>query len=255
MTPEEVSAIKHLGSLVFLNSAVETLNCVLYGIYCLALAIAIYIYYVGNGGIGCAKKKMLCLLLVSFIGVSIVLFIPAAEALVQIEDPLIVSIPGGGIVPSAIVNSELLLEVCSQMSDWVSIIILLTANTVIVWRAWSVWTDNKTVQRILLFSMLANIDSQLSLNIHDTGHALTLDWVAFMMSLSVNIIATSLIAFQAWEHHKSTKYLSMGKKKTKGEGILLILVESGAVYALFQVSFKTRCTWIVWNAEIFSFLP
>ncbi|KAF9064607.1 hypothetical protein BDP27DRAFT_1367096 [Rhodocollybia butyracea] len=82
----------------------------------------------------------------------------------------------------------------------------MVADMVIAWRARGVWIDSKPAKMGLLILMLANI--------------------------AVNMVATGLIAFRAWIHYKAVK--SIGQKKTRAGGILLLLVESGVLYALFQ---------------------
>lgn len=81
-------------------------------------------------------------------------------------------------------------------------------------------------------------------------HSITLDWVATLLNLAVNTVATLLIVYRAWfisifypdvisthsgsrTHHKSVR--SISRKKTQVEALLLLFIESGAVLAVIQV--------------------
>lgn len=79
----------------------------------------------------------------------------------------------------------------------------------------------------------------------------TWDWITTVMSLAVNIIATLLIVYKAWyisvsitnslshyntcrTHHISARAVSPNRK-TQVQAILLLFIESGAIFAVFQV--------------------
>ncbi|KAE9389596.1 hypothetical protein BT96DRAFT_1069344 [Gymnopus androsaceus JB14] len=67
------------------------------------------------------------------------------------------------------------------------------------------------------------------------NNSLTFDWVAVALNLIVNIVATLLIAHRAWTHHQSTCAI-LGSKKTRVEAILLLMVETGALFGTVQAS-------------------
>ncbi|KAF9023862.1 hypothetical protein BDP27DRAFT_1371669 [Rhodocollybia butyracea] len=129
--------------------------------------------------------------------------------------------------------------VYDAIADWLTNIIAIITDAVIVWRAWAMWMDNTKVRWTLLLLMLADIglglaDSIMGSQTHQS-QAIALDWISFILSFFVNIIATCLISLRAWLHHKSVKSISITRKWTQGEKILLLLVESGAIYALFEL--------------------
>jgi len=54
------------------------------------------------------------------------------------------------------------------------------------------------------------------------------------MNLAVNTEATLLIVYRAWTHHKSVQSISRNKK-SQVEAILLLFIESGALFAACQI--------------------
>ncbi|KAF9062270.1 hypothetical protein BDP27DRAFT_1428114 [Rhodocollybia butyracea] len=232
MTPEEVDEISAAGFVFMHNIGLNIiLTSTLLGMYCLAFYISLYIYMKKRNA-GGAKKAMLCVLLCTFI-LMLMFFVSTVGSLFE----HVVSLP------HAIKQSQG--QIYETIISWLSNIIALIADSVIAWRAWAVWMDNKKVKWTLLVLILADIGITLSdgavdesvLDHHLTINAIPLDCDAFVLSLSVNVIATSLIAFRAWMHHKSMTAISISikRKRSKAEAILLLLVESGAIYALLQL--------------------
>ncbi|KIK52501.1 hypothetical protein GYMLUDRAFT_967083 [Collybiopsis luxurians FD-317 M1] len=58
-------------------------------------------------------------------------------------------------------------------------------------------------------------------------------WVSYLISLAVNISATGLIAWIAWNHRRLMAEAGI-RRRTRVQKILLLLIESGAVYCLIQ---------------------
>ncbi|KAF9072050.1 hypothetical protein BDP27DRAFT_1320997 [Rhodocollybia butyracea] len=228
MTPEEVVEFSDFGLVVYLDLIETIVILVLSGIYCLALCIALYIYWQETHAAG-AKKTMICVLLGTFVPM----------LLIVVSSVVIPGIVKYGLVTAA---TQTHIIVYNAITSWSSNIIIGVTDAVIVWRAWAMWMDNRKVRWTLLLLMLADIGVSLADCIADfssnpttQSHAITLDWVNLVLSLSVNMIATCLIAVRVWLHHKSIKSISITRKWTKGERILLLLVESGAIYLLLQL--------------------
>ncbi|KAF9065041.1 hypothetical protein BDP27DRAFT_1450460 [Rhodocollybia butyracea] len=155
---------------------------------------------------------------------------------------LVVSLPGGIMEQRIVADSQSHHTVYIKLSDGLINIILFIADTVMLWRAWAVWMNNKKVKWTLLMLMLADMGVSLADCIADfrtpsqVNRVITLDWVYFLLSLFVNMIATCLIAVRTWRHRKSMRSFSVGRRRTKAGGVLLLLVESGAIFALVQLS-------------------
>ncbi|KAF9061292.1 hypothetical protein BDP27DRAFT_1429106 [Rhodocollybia butyracea] len=240
MTPEEVAAVSRAGLAFFENLGVDILVSTLFGIYFLAYCISLYIYFKKKGNAGNAKKAMICVLHGNFALMVMLIVSFVAVTLEVVKYAQVIS--GGSMKQIAIADSKLSRIVENDISIWSGNVIELIADTVIVWRAWAVWMDNTKVKWTLLLLMLA--DTAVSLadcvavsatDVLTESQSISLDWVAIILSLSVNIVATCLIGFRAWLHHKSMNTISIRRKKTQGERILLLLVESGAIYMLVQL--------------------
>ncbi|KAF9072060.1 hypothetical protein BDP27DRAFT_1401044 [Rhodocollybia butyracea] len=240
MTPEEVMELSHIGVVFFENFVRTIIALLLFGIYFLAFCIGLYIYCHKNSTAGGAKKAMICVLLGTFVLMLLLLVSGVAPVPGLVKYALVVTLPGGIMEQIVAADAQSHSLVYNTITNWLSNMVILITDTVIVWRAWAMWMDNAKVRWTLLLLMLANIgvsladsalDSQTVLN----NLAVTLDWVSIVLSFSVNMIATCLISFRAWLHHRSIKSISIARKWTKGERILLLLVESGGIYALLQL--------------------
>jgi len=100
--------------------------------------------------------------------------------------------------------------------------------------------DSKIVKLLLVFLVVVDIGVTIADCVADTKNVkfftVTLDWVQIIVSLSVNVVATCLIAIRAWMHRRSTRPFRMRTRKTQVEEVLILLVESGAIYALIQIA-------------------
>ncbi|KAF9038258.1 hypothetical protein BDP27DRAFT_788622 [Rhodocollybia butyracea] len=243
MTPEEVAEVKSAGSLFFIDVVSDIFLSTLFGIYCLAYCISLYIYFNTKGNAGNAKKAMICVLLGNFV-LMLILFVSFVAVTPElVKYGLVVILPGGIMEQIVAANSQSQVTILTNLYSWLSNVIPFIADIVIVWRAWALWTNNTKVKWTLLLLTFADIAVSLADSVvHSTvfqrrsnESAISLDWVAVILSLSVNLIATCSIAFQAWLHYKSMNSISSRRRQTRGERILLLLLESGAVYMAVQL--------------------
>ncbi|KAE9400045.1 hypothetical protein BT96DRAFT_975543 [Gymnopus androsaceus JB14] len=114
------------------------------------------------------------------------------------------------------------------------------ADMAIVWRAWALWAENKLITWTLLIILLADIGVNIAdvivnckAELNFNNNAVTSDWISTVLNLAVNIVATLLIAHRAWTHHQSTHGI-LRNKKAQVEAILLLMIESGAVFGVVQ---------------------
>ncbi|KAF9045867.1 hypothetical protein BDP27DRAFT_1409143, partial [Rhodocollybia butyracea] len=206
MTPEEVAEVSSSGLSFSINMASSILLSTLFGIYSLACFISLYIYFKTKSNVGSAKKAMIYVFLGDLSLMLIYFVLSVAATLELVKYGLVVSLPGG--ITEQIVAADLgsQIRVYDNICVWLSNAIPLIADTVIVWRAWAVWMDNTKVKWTLLLLMLADIavcladtalDTTLSSMTLQSGEDINLDWIAVVLSLSVNMIATCSIAFRA----------------------------------------------------------
>ncbi|KAF8907127.1 hypothetical protein CPB85DRAFT_1223662 [Mucidula mucida] len=132
---------------------------------------------------------------------------------------------------------------------------MIVGDSVVIWRAWVLWTGDR-IRKImivpvvlLLVSLVFAIidinclvdDSYESKSTIPSGSR-TCRWaepISWAISLLTNIAATALIAAKAWSReHRQLLRTGIGRSGTrsKGEKILILLVESGFVYCLFWLT-------------------
>ncbi|RDX54309.1 hypothetical protein OH76DRAFT_1082402 [Lentinus brumalis] len=140
---------------------------------------------------------------------------------------------------------------------------VIIGDTIVWWRALVLWPDNRVVRSvcaimILLTTVTGVMDAKDACKvveevIHDFTHpapgsssavvyvsgSTTGIWfggdvwgyIALLFSLSTNIVATTLIAYRAWEHRRIImSYLKGSSPRTQVERTLALLVESGLLY-------------------------
>ncbi|KAF9065368.1 hypothetical protein BDP27DRAFT_1450261 [Rhodocollybia butyracea] len=243
MTPDEVAETLIVEDILLQDLAEIIITSTLFGVYCLVSCISLYIYFTerkSTTGPGGPKKAMTCVLLGTFVLMLVLFVLNMASVPLLVEYNLVEALPGGIMGQIVAAESQSHHSICIKITNGLMNVILLIADTVIVWRAWAVWMNNKKVKWTLLMVMFADISVSLADFIADSrvpsrvNSAITLDWVYIVLSLFINMIATCLIAFRTWRHHNSVKSFSIGRRRTRAEGVLLLLLESGAIYALLQ---------------------
>ncbi|KAF9070247.1 hypothetical protein BDP27DRAFT_1420129 [Rhodocollybia butyracea] len=244
MDLQEAQEIAFVGLALFQNCVRTILFCAFYGIYCLLFITGLYISS-WKRITGWSKNTMLCLLVATFLIVTLYSSANLAINMVFLQDEVISPAPEGATVGQAVQEavSQPLLEVGAQISNWTSSLIILIGDIIIIWRAWAVWMHNVIVKYFLAFSLLiiigvnladTSVDSEQSLIV--AGRSLSFDWVFTALSLSMNVALTSLIAYQTWRYSRSMNVTSaLGLRNTHVGRILFLLVESGAIFAIFQV--------------------
>ncbi|KAE9390830.1 hypothetical protein BT96DRAFT_980111 [Gymnopus androsaceus JB14] len=185
---------------------------------------------------------MCCLLSGTFVLVTVAFIGNLTENFVLVKYSLRVSLPGGIFAQAEAADSQPLFQIWEQIINWSGNIEQFIADLIIAWRAWALWPNNKTVQWTLISLVLADIGVTIADSVVDTrkelsgaNQSVTLDWVISVLSLLVNVVGTSLIAYRAWMYHRSINVVSIRRKKTRMEAILLILVESGGIFGILQV--------------------
>ncbi|KAF9065391.1 hypothetical protein BDP27DRAFT_1424845 [Rhodocollybia butyracea] len=133
------------------------------------------------------------------------------------------------------------------MQPWPPTIILMISDFVVTWRAWILFSHHKSWRWLLFLIMLANTAINLVdciLNVYNLsssdingpnlfGTTTTLDWISVILSLAVNALATILIIWKAWNHHRFLAGSSI-QQRTYVQKILLLLIESGAIFCMIQ---------------------
>ncbi|KAJ3770907.1 hypothetical protein FB446DRAFT_846680 [Lentinula raphanica] len=147
-------------------------------------------------------------------------------------------------------------------ASWIPTIIASGGDCIVVWRAWTLFQQEKFLRFTLMTLMIANIGinvtdcilSDIKLQVEIAQRLTTLDWLSSSLSLAVNLYATILIALKAWyaypcpnrwvytsnscRHHYRFMKNALMHEKTRAQHILLLLVESGAMYCAIQTVYE-----------------
>ncbi|KAF9060123.1 hypothetical protein BDP27DRAFT_1334855 [Rhodocollybia butyracea] len=241
MSPDEEKLINQVGVGLYINVIMGISTCILQGIYCLTLGIGVHVY--------CTKGSSNLKILLGFLLAGTFIMATGSwlsQTMVQlgeVKEALVIPLPGGIMSQIAAANAAPLVSVCIWLQSCYLGGGLIIADIFVVWRAWAVWADKKIVKWILLITMVANTALMLADTVENvelgtsstSNDSITLDWASLLLSFSLNILATCLIAYRGWTHRRAMQSISGQKNKTVAEEIILLLVESGAIYALLQL--------------------
>ncbi|PIL28294.1 hypothetical protein GSI_09582 [Ganoderma sinense ZZ0214-1] len=127
----------------------------------------------------------------------------------------------------------------------------ILGDAIVWWRACVIWRTKAVycIGPVLVACTLGLPQFFLSALVSTTGLALLEVYNPFLevfaiFSLATNVLATSLIAYKAWEHRRFVKkYFSQAGTKSQVLKTLALLVESGSVYCalmIFIIVYYTR---------------
>ncbi|KAJ7588600.1 hypothetical protein C8J56DRAFT_889370 [Mycena floridula] len=120
---------------------------------------------------------------------------------------------------------------------------------IVVWRAWAVWSDQRSVIILPALTLLATFATFLTECVMQTiasadmtivsGTIGALETAGSALSIATNLIAVVLIAFKAYliwfsQHWKFMKD-TVGVGTSAAGKVLMFLTESGIVYVIFQI--------------------
>ncbi|KAI4519697.1 hypothetical protein K525DRAFT_271504 [Schizophyllum commune Loenen D] len=119
----------------------------------------------------------------------------------------------------------------------------LISDGVVVWRAWTLWIDNRSAQGVLLTCMCGStigttVECVWSLQSTRRGQteSATQTLMLTVPLLATNIVSTALVAIRVWLYRRDIKAsLSPYIRPTSVEKVLLLLLESGSFYCLIWV--------------------
>ncbi|KAI0045583.1 hypothetical protein FA95DRAFT_116964 [Auriscalpium vulgare] len=134
-------------------------------------------------------------------------------------------------------------------------------DAIVVWRVWVIWIHRWRIvagHLFLLFCTSAVVLAQLALIVAtalscvrgdpqaacigtDRGKLwdflpVQLYYASLVLTLLTNGVATALIAYRAWIHHRSSQAVHIRIGRDRALAVLLLLVESGALYCTFWLS-------------------
>ncbi|KAJ7579403.1 hypothetical protein C8J56DRAFT_1109723 [Mycena floridula] len=234
MTPDEVALLQHVGRVYVENFAAVVALSIGYGVYALMLSLALYHLLVKRNKTW--ATWVLCTML-AFIFLMVTTYVCLFTA------------NSFKLVTGAIIeNPELELSERVEIADanifqinvaqvWFggtgSSLVFMFGDGIIVWRAWAVWTERRTVIILPAMTLLATFAIFVTWSAIETkvlvsptnvidGRIGALLIAGSAMSIVTNGIAVILIA-------------NIGQGKSAAGKVLMFLTESGIVYIIFQI--------------------
>ncbi|KAJ7592329.1 hypothetical protein C8J56DRAFT_887031 [Mycena floridula] len=189
---------------------------VLYGIYSALAIIVLYKIWTNKARLA-ARHILIAATISMFVANTIQISLDLAFYLSQLPtlgfDPPNVEIP--------IINMDIFIATMTRLN-------YLIGDSIVVWRAWVLWTNHPRVRMLLCICLSGTFDSP---RFSPTGSR-TL--VLMLPLFLTNFISTLLIAYKVWEYKVDIKQ-NLGlshNKRTKVEQVLILLAESGSIYCL-----------------------
>ncbi|KAM5536737.1 hypothetical protein V8D89_009576 [Ganoderma adspersum] len=120
---------------------------------------------------------------------------------------------------------------------------IILSDLVVWWRAWVLWPESRVVRisgcvLLLATFVMSVVDTTFSCQAQEgfMFEGLAEGNAAAALSLATNFTATILTAYKAWLYRKSARnYAESGSMNSRVEHILVLLVESGALYCALWI--------------------
>ncbi|KAJ6528619.1 hypothetical protein DFH09DRAFT_1185765 [Mycena vulgaris] len=219
---------------------------VLYAIYTAMIITSSYIL-IGRGLQSRSRKLMLAVTLVMYGLASW----DWAIDIHLLRDDLKVFLPADLIQPPPDNAQRVKMNAALHISQAImNNICVMLGDMVVCWRVYAVYGRSKSVLYTALGFLSALFSALLLCNLTQIGIAypsvvhlrklapaeLYIDIVTLILSALVNIWATSMIAYRAWECRRQIRhYLSGTSNRTYAESILALFAESGAIYTALWI--------------------
>ncbi|KAF9061308.1 hypothetical protein BDP27DRAFT_1452335 [Rhodocollybia butyracea] len=232
MTPTEKQLVSVFTEQVFYNifNLILTLTC--YGAFMLGFIIALQSLTMGSWGR--PQTVLLACLITTFICFSWIVFDVGAVFL---------EVDYYALDQTLVTAANKKVMIWEDTSGWPFIINLLLSDSIVVWRAFMLYAQSKFWRFILVILLIANVGLNVGDIIWDTvnegtefSKSVILDWLAVVLSLIVNMIATMLFSYKAWNHHQYMEGVNgaLVRRGTRAQKILNLLIESGVIFCTVQ---------------------
>ncbi|GLB42557.1 hypothetical protein LshimejAT787_1200060 [Lyophyllum shimeji] len=120
---------------------------------------------------------------------------------------------------------------------------LLLSDSIVVWRAWTLYTQQRRLMIIplaLLLATIAMVIAALSLTVDYTTFVnlvyASLYGIALGLSFITNVVVVVMFCFKLWSHRRFMSGLMLrGRRPSRAQTIMTIIIESGLVYCAAQL--------------------
>ncbi|KAF9050914.1 hypothetical protein BDP27DRAFT_1434003 [Rhodocollybia butyracea] len=202
MTPEESQLVSAFGEEGVFNMFTLIFTFTGYGAFILGFILALQFLIIGSWGR--PQTFLLVCLITAFICFSWDVFDNGAVFL-EVDRYALVRTSEEGITAQIWYTANKKLILWQDTSTWPGAINLLLSDSIVVWRAWTLYHQSKSWRFVLAILMIANISLNVANPIWidvkegiDVSKSAILDWLSAALSLIVNLVATILFSYKAW---------------------------------------------------------
>ncbi|KAJ3731336.1 hypothetical protein DFJ43DRAFT_1079733 [Lentinula guzmanii] len=212
---------------------------VLYGVFLAATSIALKLLLDAKPH---STRRIILLLVTSIILIiNTIDFLDTFEPLLILsKKTLIASLSGGLPEQSLLAQASIITWV--EISSWASTVELCISDLLVVWRAIAIWDGNQLIKWALIALMVINGVTNFAQAILSDVSSVNpirtrqINAASIYISLATNAIATGLIALKLWKYRRSVRTVLGRYKSTPMQKLLLLLVESGAIFLILQLT-------------------
>ncbi|KAF5374046.1 hypothetical protein D9757_010052 [Collybiopsis confluens] len=241
MTPRDQQIIFEFGSLTYNNGLSLIVSMASYGMFVLVTLFAVRAAIIKPWTR--SRIVLLICLITIYVCMTYTVCYTSMISLFSTKYTLVKVIPGPQGFETEVGISDSKTLPLQYTPSWTTTINLLISDAIVVWRAWTLFQRAKIFKLLLLFLMFSNvviniadciwIDTEVK---SEAFQSTVLDWMSNLISLVVNLLATGLISWTAWSHRRMLASAQV-QKRSKVENLLLMLIESGAIYCGIQTIF------------------
>ncbi|ETW78608.1 hypothetical protein HETIRDRAFT_324082 [Heterobasidion irregulare TC 32-1] len=240
---ESPKIVQHAGTVLLGNILELVIISFFSGIYTILMLCLIYLFYQGKV-ISRAKSYMFAITLLTFFTIAIICLYDIIDVIQTIPNLLILAENQTLENKFSKINQDI--KIYNTINLSLQIVNALLGNTVIVWRAQTLWANHYIMvllKGILIVTIIASISNCVlnsigSIAIFDLldYYSLYLQMIQWGLEIIMNSVVTILIAYKAWSYRQSVKTYLAKNKKTQIENILALLVESGILYCALWIA-------------------
>ncbi|KAJ7592210.1 hypothetical protein C8J56DRAFT_1131723 [Mycena floridula] len=191
-----------------------------YGIYS-ALAMIVLCNLWTNKALSTARRILIAAAISMFVANMAQISIDLASSLIQL--------PTVGFDPPNVERPLIYMKILGNTMIRLNFLI---GDSIVVWRAWVIWTHHSKVHALLLFCLVGSFDTP---KFPPTGSRIL---ILILPLFLTNFVSTLSMGYKVWEYKVEIKQ-NLGlpqNKRTKVERVLILLTESGSIYCLLWLS-------------------
>ncbi|KAH7879179.1 uncharacterized protein C8R40DRAFT_1166431 [Lentinula edodes] len=238
---EEISG--SVGDELYYNVINLICFAVLYGVFLSATLIALRLLLFPSDPKPHSTRRLLLLFTLAIFIVNTIDFLDTFEPLfILTKRTLVVPLSGG--LPEQLSVAQNSITPWVKLSSWPPTLNLCIGDLLVVWRAIAIWNGNQPVKWGLIFLMIVNGGKIINFAQAVLSEISSVDPVrtrqtnaaSLDISLATNAIATGLIALKFWNYRRSVRSVLGRDKFTEVQNLLSLLVESGAIFLMLQLT-------------------